>query len=149
MQPSIGAPPAVTRAVFYRELHQRFKRQEFDNWVVWAGNDRVVIGGVEYASTLARAYIQPGSSDVQARVRCELFVAEIDPLDVRSRDIDARLWTDATGHESGRYVPMYLVLDVEGNPVLSGKNLLFESAPLRCSTPEHLTIALSFLLIAT
>ncbi len=129
MQPSIGAPPAVTRAVFYRELHQRFARQEFDNWVVWAGNDRVVIGGVEYASTLARAYIQPGSSDVQARVRCELFVGEIDPLDVRSRDIDARLWTDATGHESGRYVPMSLVIDVEGNPVLSGKNLLFESAP--------------------
>ena len=86
MQPSIGAPPAVTRAVFYRELHQRFARQEFDNWVVWAGNDRVVIGGVEYASTLARAYIQPGSSGVQARVRCELFVAEIDLLDVRSRD---------------------------------------------------------------
>ena len=56
MQPSIGAPSAVTRAVFYRELHQRFARQEFDNWVVWAGNDRVVIGGVEYASTLARAY---------------------------------------------------------------------------------------------
>ena len=57
MQPSIGAPSAVTRAVFYRELHQRFARQEFDNWVVWAGNDRVVIGGVEYASTLrARIY---------------------------------------------------------------------------------------------
>ena len=78
-------------------------------------------------------------------MRCELFVAEIDPLDVRSRDIDARLWTDATGHESGRYVPMSL--GIEGSGAVQQESL--ESAPLRCSTPEHLAIALSFPLIAT
>ena len=46
MEPSIVAPPAVVRSIFYRELHQRFARQAFDNWVVWAGNGRVEIGGV-------------------------------------------------------------------------------------------------------
>ena len=129
MEPSIVAPPAVVRSIFYRELHQRFARQAFDNWVVWAGNGRVEIGGVEYTSTLARAYIHPGAVGVQARVRCELFVAEVDTLDVRPRDIDARLWTDAIGQDRGRYVPMHLVLDADGTPVLSGKNLLFESEP--------------------
>tara|TARA_Y100001933_G_scaffold69575_1_gene70623 strand:+ start:897 stop:2816 length:1920 start_codon:yes stop_codon:yes gene_type:complete len=64
---------------------------------------------------------------VQARVRCELFVADVDPIDVRPRDIDARLWTDAIGQDRGRYVPMHLVLGADGTPVLSGKNLLFES----------------------
>ena len=129
MEPSIVAPPAVVRSIFYRELHQRFARQAFDNWVVWAGNGRVEIGGVEYTSTLARAYIRPGAVGVQARIRCELFVAEVDPLDVRPRDIDARLWTDAIGQDRGRYVPMHLVLGADGTPVLSGKNLLFESEP--------------------
>ncbi len=127
MEPSIAVPPAVVRSIFYRELHQRFARQAFDNWVVWAGNGRVDIGGVEYTSTLARAYIRPGSVGVQARVRCELFVADVDPIDVRPCDIDARLWTDAIGQDRGRYVPMHLVLGADGTPVLSGKNLLFES----------------------
>lgn len=127
METSIGAPLVTLRAIFYRELHRRFARQQFDNWVVWAGNDRVEIDGVECASTLARAYIQPGSIGVRARVRCELFVAAIDSSSVRARDIDARLWTDAFGQASGRYVLMHLVLDADGMPVLSGNNLLFES----------------------
>lgn len=129
METAVAAPFVTQRAVFYEELHRRFARQHFDNWVVWAGNECVDMGGVEFASTLARAYIQPGRLGVEARVRCELFVAAVDSIHVRPRDVDARLWTDALGGDSGRYVPMQLVLADDGRPALRGNNLLFESEP--------------------
>jgi glycosidase len=121
--------PTSLRAIFYEQLHRRFVRQHFDNWVVWAGNECVQIGAVEYTSTLARAYIEPGRSSAPARVRCELFVADIDVQQVRLRDIDARLWTDALGSGSGRYMPMNLRIAEDGTPVLNGNNLVFESDP--------------------
>ncbi len=121
--------PATLRAVFYEQLHRRFARQHFDNWLVWAGNEHVQIGEVEYASTLARAYVEPGRPSAPVRVRCELFVAEIDASLVRLGDIDARLWTDALGNGSGRYMPMNLQFAADGTPALNGNNLVFASDP--------------------
>jgi len=40
-------------------------------------------------------------------------------------DVDARLWTDADGTES--YVPMHLLTDAAGAPVLADDNLVFAS----------------------
>jgi hypothetical protein len=121
--------PATLRAIFYEQLHRRYERQHFDNWVVWAGNESVTIGEIEYASTLARAYLKPGRPSSPARARCELFVADVDMSQVQSSDIDARLWTDALGSGSGRYVPMNLLLTTDGAPALNGNNLVFESDP--------------------
>ena len=128
MPASTFAPSVAQRTVFYEELHRRFARQHFDNWVVWAGNETVQIDGVEYEGALARAYIEPDISGVQAQVRCELFVAAVNASEVRPRDIDARLWTDALGR-GGRYVPMHLAMDGAGRPALRGNNLVFESEP--------------------
>lgn len=121
--------PTTLRAAFYEQLHRRFARQHFDNWVVWAGNECVQIGEVEYTSTLARAYLEPGRPSAPARVRCELFVADIDAGQVQTSDIDARLWTDALGNGSGRYIPMNLRLADGGKAALNGNNLVFESDP--------------------
>lgn len=121
--------PTTLRAVFYEQLHRRYERQHFDNWVVWAGNGSVKIGDIEYDSTLARAYLKPGQVSAPARARCELFVADVDASQVRLSDIDARLWTDALGNGSGRYVPMNLLLTTDGTPALNGNNLVFESDP--------------------
>ena len=113
------------RTAFYEQLHCRYQRHEFDNWLVWGGNETIEIDGRSYGPTLARAYIEPGATAATARVRCELFVAEIDCSQVRAGDVDARLWTDADGTES--YVPMHLLTDAAGAPVLADDNLVFAS----------------------
>jgi len=117
------------RAVFYQQLHNTYPRQHFDNWLVWAGNERVLIDGHDYSSTLARAYITPGETTATSQVRCELFIAAVDPTQVRSSDVDARLWTDALGNGEGRYLDMFLVCTPDGAPALADNNLAFESAP--------------------
>ena len=113
------------RAAFYEQLHCRYQRHEFDNWLVWGGNETIEIDGRAYGPTLARAYIEPGATAATAPVRCELFVAEIDCSQVRAGNVDARLWTDADGTES--YVPMHLLTDAAGTPVLADENLVFAS----------------------
>ena len=57
------------RAAFYEQLHRRFERHEFDNWLVWGGNETIEIDGRAYGPTLARAYIEPGATAATARVR--------------------------------------------------------------------------------
>ena len=113
------------RAAFYEQLHCRYQRHEFDNWLVWGGNATIDIDGRVYGPTLARAYIEPGMTTILARVRCELFVADIDHTQVRAGDVDARLWADADGTES--YVAMHLLVDAVGAPVMADDNLVFES----------------------
>jgi len=115
-----------SRAAFYEQLHCRYQRREFDNWQVWGGNLTIEIDGRVCEPPLARAYIKPGKTAAIAQVRCELFVAAVDPHQVRSEDVDARLWTDASG--TSDYVEMRLLVDEEGVPVLADSNLVFESA---------------------
>ena len=118
---------ASLRAAFYEQLHCLYQRHEFDNWLVWGGNKQIEIDGRAYGPILARAYIEPGKTQAWAVVRCELFVAAIDPHEVGVGDVDARLWTDVGG--MGSYVPMRLICDGEGAPLLEGNNLVFESEP--------------------
>ena len=47
------------RAAFYEQLHCRYQRNVFDNWLVWGGNETIEIDGRAYGPTLARAYIEP------------------------------------------------------------------------------------------
>ena len=61
-----------------------------------------------------------------AQVRCELFVAAVDPREVQPGDVDARLWTDASG--TNDYLEMRLLVDEQGTPILADNNLVFESA---------------------
>ena len=125
----VAIRPDNLRALFYQQLHATYPRQHFDNWLVWAGNERVLIDGNDYSSTLARAYITPGETTATSQVHCELFVAAVEPIQVRLNDIDARLWTDALGNGEGRYLDMHLVCAADGAPVLAGNNLVFESEP--------------------
>ena len=106
-------------------MHCRYQRHSFDNGLVWGGNETIEIDGIIFGPTLARAYIEPGETSANARVCCQLFVAEIDPSAVKAEDIDARLWADVDG--LGSYVDMWLVADRWGVPVLDGSNLVFES----------------------
>ena len=101
-------------------------RHSFDNGLVCGGNETIEIDGIIFGPTLARAYIEPGETSANARVCCQLFVAEIDPSAVKAEDIDACLWADVDG--LGSYVEMRLVADRWVVPVLHGDNLVFESA---------------------
>ncbi len=125
------------RLEFKYKLHDRYPVQSYDNADVWAGNLTIELDGIQYNTTMARAFLAPDGA-VQARVRAELFVADIDLSMCRTRDIDARLWTDANDRGFvdergafrtgvGSHVPMSLLVDREGMPVLSGNNLAFES----------------------
>lgn len=144
------------RPVFFEQLHQTYQRHAFDNWVVWAGNHRIQIDGTTYPSALARAYIGPDRPSCRAQVRAELFVGAADAAAVRAGDVDARLWTDANARgtvgangafrdDTGRYIPMHLVCDKEGVPVLAGSNLVFESVPFLLDTTGvfHYSVDLS------
>ena len=134
------AAPATRnlRATFYEQLHCTYERHQFDNWLVWAGNHTILIDGIRYSSTLARAYIGTQRPTVRAKVRAELFVTAVEPERVLAEDVDARLWTDANGRgfvdakgiyqdDPGRYLPMHLVCGPLGAPELAGNNLVFES----------------------
>ena len=33
------------RAAFYEQLHCRYQRHAFDNWLVWGGNETIEIDG--------------------------------------------------------------------------------------------------------
>ncbi|MFA6109460.1 MAG: alpha-amylase family glycosyl hydrolase [Candidatus Latescibacterota bacterium] len=144
------------RAVLREQLHQRYQPHQYDNWVVWAGNHEVTIDGTRCSATLARAYVGPGHPRALARVRVELFVAAVDPAQVRAGEVEARLWTDADRRGSldgegifrddpGRYLPMHLVGDQDGVPVRAGNNLVFESDefPLTATGAYAYTVELS------
>lgn len=130
------------RAAFYEQLHCRYQRREFDNWQVWGGNLTIEIDGRVCEPLLARAYIEPGKTAAHARVRCELFVAAIDPHQVQPGDVDARLWTDASG--TNAYVEMRLLVGEEGTPVLAGNNLVFESTAFALGRTGAFNYAVEF-----
>ena len=130
------------RAAFYEQLHCRYQRHQFDNWQVWGGNVTIAIDGRVCEPPLARAYIEPGKTTAIAQVRCELFVAAVDPDQVQPRDVDARLWTDASGTSS--YVEMRLLVNAEGTPVLADNNLVFESVAFALERTGAFNYAVEF-----
>ncbi len=136
--------PAVfgSRAAFYEQLHCRYQRRAFDNWQVWGGNLTIELDGRVCEPPLARAYIKPGKTTAIAQVRCELFVAAVDPRQVQPKDLDARLWTDASG--TNDYVEMRLLVDEEGVPVLADNNLVFESAAFALERTGSFNYAVEF-----
>lgn len=130
--------PDTQRALFHHLLHQDYAPQEYDNWVVWAGNLSLLLAGIRYPSTLARAFIEPGRTRVAARARVELFISGMEVEEIDTTAVDARLWTDANQrgvldpagvfrNGAGRHLPLRLVCDARGRPELSGNNLVFES----------------------
>ncbi|MXZ09005.1 MAG: hypothetical protein F4Y79_06110 [Gemmatimonadetes bacterium] len=125
------------RLEFKYKLHERYAVQAYDNADVWAGKLTVELDGIRYDAVMARAFLMPDSA-VEARVRTELFVADIDFATCRTGDVEARLWTDVNDRGfvdergefrtgTGFYVSMHIVVDRSGQPVLSGNNLIFES----------------------
>ena len=131
-----------SRAAFYEQLHCRYQRHEFDNWQVWGGNLTIEIDGRVCEPPVARAYIEPGKTAARARVRCQLFVAAVDPYQVQPRDVDARLWTDASG--TNAYVEMRLLVDEEGIPILADNNLVFESVAFALERTGAFNYAVEF-----
>lgn len=137
------------------KLHDQYAVQAYDNADVWAGNMAVALDGLWYGPVMARAFLQRDGA-VEARVHAELFVAGMDLSACRAGDIDVRLWTDAnergfvdergqfcTG--AGFHVPMHLVVDRMGVPVLCGNNLAFESdvIPIEQTGVFHYTVEFS------
>jgi len=124
---------AGTRAALYEQLHERFEPGAYDNWVVWAGNLGVEVDGLYSNAALARAYVGDGGATPMARVRVELYVADVPVDEVRAGDIDARAWTDANAREegSGRHLPMRLRCGDDGRPLPAGNNLVLESESFR------------------
>ena len=131
-----------SRAAFYEQLHCRYPRREFDNWQVWGGNLTIEIDGRVCEPPLARAYIEPSKTAAMAQVRCELFVAAVDPREVQPGDVDARLWTDANG--TNDYVEMRLLVDEQGTPILADNNLVFESAAFALGRTGTFNYAVEF-----
>lgn len=130
------------RKAICRKLHEAYPVQGFDNRDVWSGNLSVELDGIRFGPDMARAFLRAGRSVVEALVRVELYLRDVDPLSVRSEDIDAHLWTDVNEYgfvdergvyhtALGRKLAMHLVVDAQGQPVLSGNNLAFESEAIR------------------
>ena len=115
------------RVTLYEQLHRTYDAGSFDHGRIWAGNLSVDIDGLRFDAMLARAYLRPDQGVPLARVRCELFVADIEPASIRAGDVTARLWTDV--EDPGSYVPMRLCTGPGGEPDLCDANLVFESAP--------------------
>ena len=131
------------RMQFFQIFHKTYTAQAFDNSDVWAGNMSVVLDGQTFGTAMARAFLAQGQT-LEARVRVELYVSNLDLTQSRPGDLDVRLWTDANdrGFEdargdfhtaSGHYVPMTLVMGGNGRPELSGNNLVFESEAVEIS----------------
>ena len=121
-----------SRAIFFDQLHRCFAPGAFDNWVVWAGNLTIQLDGQRFDSVLARGYVGPGKPQVEAKVRVELFVAEVEAIRVRAADVDVRLRIDRPGTPgAGRFLPMNLVCNPSGDPELADGNLVFESPSLQ------------------
>ena len=115
------------RLTLVDQLHRTYRAGEYDNWRVWAGEVAIEIDGLWFDATLARAYSRPGRAPV-ARVRCELFFADVEAASFRSGDVAVRLWTDAM-YQAGDHVTMQLATGPQGEPALCGANLVFESEP--------------------
>jgi hypothetical protein len=111
----------------YRRLHCTYRAGRFDHWRVWAGAVSIEIDGLCFASTLARAYLRRTAGPPRARVRCELFVADVNVAAARVGDVAARVLTDAV--DVNRPAPMRLCTDPQGNAVICGANFVFESEP--------------------
>ena len=150
-----ASAPRSLRAAFYQQLHCAYRLHQFDNWMVWAGNHSIQIDGIHYEAKLARAYVGPSRSAARARVRAELFIADVDPALVRSGDVDARLWTDVNARgfvdvdgiyhdDPGQYLPMHLVCDPGGQPELADNNLIFESDEFSIDTTGVFSYTVEF-----
>ena len=144
------------RGQIYRKLHKTYAVRDFDNRDVWAGNMSIEVDGILYGPTMARAFLGPHRPQVEARVRAELYLRDVDFTAVRSGDIDAHLWTDINDrgfvdrrgmhHNAlGRHLPMHLLVDERGRPRLSGNNLVFESGamPVEQTGVFHYAVAFS------
>lgn len=141
----MSSSPAGRREVFFAQLHRTYAPHHFDNWMVWAGNLSIHIDGEVCSPTLARVFVGTSHPQARARVRVELFVATLPSAQVREGDLDVRLWTDADQRGQldsegrfqpgpGRHLPMPLVCDPQGEPLLAGQNLVFASAEFTLST---------------
>lgn len=110
-------------ATLRQQLHETFTAGAYDNWRVWAGAVSIEIDGLRFAPTLARAYRRGGVAPM-ARVRCELFAADVDATLVRSDDLRGRVGTDMA---ETAWVPMHLRCDASGVAELCGGNFVLES----------------------
>ena len=144
------------RKQIYRKLHETYTPRTFDNRDVWMGNLSVDLDGIRYGPTMARAYLGPNRTRVDAQVRAELYLRDVESKAIRARDIDVHLWTDVNDlgfidergvHHNGLgfYSPMYLLVDAEGVPELSGNNLVFASDVIRVERTGvfHYTVGFS------
>ncbi|MSR83503.1 MAG: hypothetical protein EXS58_11380 [Candidatus Latescibacteria bacterium] len=141
--------------MFFEQLHRTYAPHHFDNWMVWAGELCIQIDGAHFPPSLARAFVGTSYPQARAKVRVELFVAALPSAQVRQGDVDVRLWTDADqrgafDQESkfqpglGRHLPMRLVCDPQGAPLLSGQNLVFASVEFAFSTTGAFNYTVQF-----
>ena len=122
------SPASSNRTLLFQELHRRFDRGCYDNWVVWAGNLSLQLDGLWFEATLARGYVGAEQPFVEASARVELFAAALADRHLGAEDVDARLWIDeARQRSAGIYSPMHLLT---GTATAAG-NFVFESAPFR------------------
>lgn len=143
------------RQKLWHKLHNTYAVRAFDNRDVWAGNLSVELDGITFDTTMARAFVN-GHDQIEAQMRAEFYVADLDLCDCGIEDLEVRLWTDVNDRgfvdergiyrsASGHYVAMHLVTDVYRKPVLSGNNLVFESEKLSISETGvfHYTVEFS------
>jgi len=138
-----------------RKLHEAYSPGGYDNRDLWAGNLSVTVDTIPYPAYLARAFVGHQTPSAAARVKVELYVSDVDPLDVQPQDLVARLWTDVNergttsaeaGYEEafGHAATMSLVTDASGRPFLAGNNLVYESAPFEVTQTGVFSYSASF-----
>lgn len=126
----------------YRPLHDSYPDGGYDNWRVWAGNLSIEIDGLWASATLSRAYLWPDRPAPRARVRCELFVADVPAVSIRQEHVVARVCTDAV--DTGHRIPMQLLTGPTGVAEPCGANMVFESESFALEQTGAYTYGIEF-----
>ncbi|HOY63764.1 MAG TPA: hypothetical protein PK745_11370 [bacterium] len=133
------------RDVICRKLHETYIAKQFDNTDIWAGNMKLHAGKDILPSTLQRFFIDTTNpeSGIEIRISAEIYIKGVtDAAPLLDGEIDAALWTDINKHgivdktgshfpDFGYLVPMSVLRNPDGSPVVNGNNAVFISEPVR------------------
>jgi len=128
------------RDLLEKKLHRDRPVGDFDNTQLWAGGLSVWVGDQVHRERLVRFFLDDGDS-IRFKVAAELYVRGVTETGLLPGDLDVRAWIDVDDHGYqdqrgiyrpgfGRFIPMRLVTEPNGQAVVQGNNVSFVSGEM-------------------
>ena len=125
------------RDLLKKRLHRDRPLGDYDNTLLWAGGLSVWVGDQVHRERLVRCFLRKGHT-VRFKVAAELYVRGVTETGIQPGDLDVRAWVDVDDHGYldqkgiyrpgfGKFLPMHLLADGEGQAVVQGNNVTFIS----------------------